>query len=371
MNGLEQQFVALPSPTAARNGAGFHPCQGLFTRPVSGAPPRTAFIATHYNVDFSEHYLAGPLARRGYGFLGWNTRFRGNEAFFLLEQALIDIGVGVRWLREHAGIERVVLLGNSGGGSLMAAYQSRAMYPGAERATGMPPEAVTLLPGDAYVSLCAHRGRPEVLTDWLDPAVLDENDPVATDESLSMFNPDNGPPFTAAFLDRYRAAQVARNHRITAWAESELERLAAGGLRERAFIVARSWADPRFLDPDIDPSNRPPGRCYAGDPRQANLGPAGLGFVSTLRTWLSMWSLSRSQCRGAEHLPRIICPALVIQADADCGVFPSEARAIMDALGSVDKRLETVAGDHYLLAPADARDTAADLIAGWVKGMVS
>ena len=34
-------------------------------------------IATHYQIDFSEHYLADYMATRGIGFLGWNTRFRG------------------------------------------------------------------------------------------------------------------------------------------------------------------------------------------------------------------------------------------------------------------------------------------------------
>jgi hypothetical protein len=75
-----------------------------------------AFIATHYNVDFSEHYLGDLMAARGFGFLGWNTRYRGNEAWFLLEHALIDIDAGVRCLKEIAGAKTVVLLGNSGGG---------------------------------------------------------------------------------------------------------------------------------------------------------------------------------------------------------------------------------------------------------------
>ena len=101
------------------------PCQGLYHHPT-GQPPKTALIATHYNVDFSEHYLGELMAARGYGFLGWNTRFRGNEGFFLLEHALIDIGAGVRWLRESAGVDQVVILGNSGGGSLMGAYLSQA-----------------------------------------------------------------------------------------------------------------------------------------------------------------------------------------------------------------------------------------------------
>src|SRR5215831_7229130 len=123
-----REFVGLPSPAAGRAGAGGHPCQGIYHRPT-GPRPATAFIATHYNVDFSEHYLASLLAQRGYGFLGWNTRFRGNEAHFLLDHALAEIGVGVRWLREQAGAQRVVLLGNAGGGSLMAADQSQAAEP--------------------------------------------------------------------------------------------------------------------------------------------------------------------------------------------------------------------------------------------------
>jgi hypothetical protein len=91
---IVREFVGLPSPVAGRAGAGGHPGQGVYHRPAV-ARPATAFIATHYNIDFSEHYLASYLAERGFGFLGWNTRFRGNEAHFLLDHALAEIGVGV------------------------------------------------------------------------------------------------------------------------------------------------------------------------------------------------------------------------------------------------------------------------------------
>lgn len=365
---VERRFIGLPSPTAARNGAGFHPCQGLYHH-LRGRQPRVAFIASHYNVDFSEHYLAEHLARHGYGFLGWNTRFRGNEAFFLLEHALIDIGVGVRWLRQQTGVERVILLGNSGGGSLMAAYQSQASDPHIPPSRGMtlPPAVQALLPTDAYVSLNAHRGRPEVLTDWMDPSVTDENDPLATDPSLDMYEPTNGPPYAADFLQRYRAAQVARNHRITAWVEDELQRLQAAGRRDRAFLVTRTWADPRLLDGSLDPSARPIGVCYAGDPRRANHGPMGIGLTNSLRTWLSMWSLEHSPCRGTPHLNRITSPALVIQSDADTGVFPSDAQAIHDALATVDKTLTMVGGDHYLSDSPERRPQVAALIHDWLK----
>ena len=88
---VSREFVGLESATSHVSGAGGHPCQGLYWTP-SGVRPKLAFIANHYNGDFSEHYLAPHVARLGCGFLGWNTRFRGNEGFFLLEHALVDIG---------------------------------------------------------------------------------------------------------------------------------------------------------------------------------------------------------------------------------------------------------------------------------------
>src|SRR6266852_4861321 len=184
MSTIIREFVGLPSPLIGRAGAGGHPCQGIYHRSVgqSGTLPRTAFIATHYNVDFSEHYLAALLAERGYGFLGWNTRFRGNEAHFLLDHALAEIGVGVRWLREQGGAEQVVLLGNSGGGSLMAAYQSQATEPTVRPVAGMRPlPAVEDLPtGDLYVARAAHSGRPEALTAGRDASVPGEGDPLSS-----------------------------------------------------------------------------------------------------------------------------------------------------------------------------------------------
>lgn len=365
--GIERTWVALASPTMGRAGHGTHPCQGIYHMP-SGRRPDVAFVATHYNVDYTEHYLAEPLARRGFGFLGWNTRYRGNEPYFLLEHALIDIGVGVRWLRDVAGVRTVVLLGNSGGGSLMAAYQSQATEPNlvATRGAALPDavtDAVTDLPAaDLYVSYNSHPGRPEVLTNWLDPSVVDETDPLSTDTELDMFDARHGPPYPPDFVERYRAAQVARNERITDWAMGELDRLAAVGAHDRLFLVHRVWADLRFTDLSIDPSDRRAG-CYAGDPQRANAGVLGIGRTSTLRSWLSMWSLRESQCRGAPHLARIEVPSLVVQTTGDRGVFPSDARAIHDALGAADRELHVLPGEHYVedVGP----DAVADLVAAW------
>jgi esterase/lipase len=116
----------------------------------------------------------------------------------------------------------------------------------------------------------------------------------------------------------------------------------------------------------LDPSERTVG-CYFGDPKRANSGPFGLAATSTLRSWLSMWSLKESKCRGAPNLAKVNCPSIVIQSTADQGCYPSDAQAIFDALGTTDKRLELVPGDHYLLDPPDGRQRVADLIADWLR----
>ena len=348
MTGIEREWVSL----GAEAPHGSRQCQGLYVRPSSfGGGPRVAFLTAHYEVDFSEHYLGPLLAERGFGFLGWNTRFRGNDAYFRLEPALVDVGAGVRWLRDVAGVDVVVLLGNSGGGSLMAAYQARATE--------------ELPAGDLYVSLNAHVGRPEVLTAWLDPSVVDEADPLSVDPALDMFDPRHGPPYDRSFVERYRSAQEARNHRITAWVHEELERLDAAGARDRLFVVHRAWADLRFADLTLDPSDRAPG-CYAGDPRRANRGPFGLIRATTLRTWLSMWSLAESPARGALHLPSVQVPSLVVQSLGDRGVFPGDAHAIHAAIGAADKTLELVPGEHYF--EDGTRPAVADLLTDWVRG---
>jgi len=364
---VDSQFLGFPSPTSPRIMAGGHPCQGLYWTP-RGRRPKVAFIATHYNVDFSEHYAAPYFAARGFGFLGWNTRYRGFEDQFLLEHAILDIGVGMRWLREQAGVETVIILGNSGGGSLMGAYQGEAILPTLQAAlTGGAREAYeTLPPADLYVSLNAHQGRPEVLTDWMDASVVDETDPVPTDPELDPFSPENAPPYSPEFIARYRAAQRARNQRITDWAKAELARLNAAGIPDRLFPLFRCWGDLRMMDPTIDPSDRPAATCYRGHPARANRSPS-IGRANNLRTWLSMWSLETSRCQGRPHLEKFNIPSLVVQGLGDTGVFPQDARDIHGFIGAEDKSLELIPGAHYFEDSDAVREAMASLVSDWVS----
>lgn len=156
----------------------------------------------------------------------------------------------------------------------------------------------------------------------MDASVIDENDPTLTDPELDPFNPDNGPPYSDAFIAKYRAAQRARNQRITDWAKAELARLNAAGIPDRIFPMFRCWGDLRCVDPAIDPSDRKPNWCYRGDPAIANRTPS-IGRANTLKTWLNMWSLETSPCQGQPHLAKHDTPALVVQAPPTLVFFPA------------------------------------------------
>lgn len=253
----------------------------------------------------------------------------------------------------------------------MGAYQAESIAPTlVHDAKGVTKDALqTLQSADLYISLNAHQGRPEVLTDWMDASVVDEFDPTKTDESLNPFNPDNGPPYSADFIARYRAAQRARNQRITNWAKAELARVNAAGIPDILFPLYRTWGDLRFMDSAIDPSERPCPGCYRGHPARANRMP-GIGRVNTLKTWLSMWSLSASKCQGREHLAKFTAPALVVQSKADMGVFPSDARKIFDYISSKDKTLEMVPGAHYFEDSMPHRESAVELMVSWINANI-
>ena len=73
-----------------------------------------------------------------------------------------------------------------------------------------------------------------------------------------------------------------------------------------------------------------------------------------------------AQTRAEPHLSRITCPALVINAEADTGVFPSDAQRIYDALAGTDKSQASIETDHYFTTPG-ARSEQSDTIARWIS----
>lgn len=308
----------------------------------------TAVVLMHPSSNFMGHYALAPLAAAGVDAIGMTTRYIGNESTLLIENCVVDIGSVIRHLRNE-GYGRVVLVGNSGGGGVAALYQNQAERPSLTHSPGGGGPDLTqadLPPADALVLMMAHPGRALLLAQKMDPSIRNEHDPFDRDAELDMFEPSNGPPYGAEFLARYRAAQSARNDRITDWALAQLAGLAArtgGRVDDLPFTVHGTMADPRNLDLSIDPSDRT-AATHWGPPDVANLIPASIGHYTSLRSWLSQWSVKLSNGDGPRCLRSVQAPVHVIYGTADDGCYPGHAAALYDAVAHDRKVLSAIKG---------------------------
>lgn len=342
-------------------------------RPVRG-DSRTVIVFSHPIGGGSFLPLVTSLAHSGYHVIYCNPRYRGNDTALIMEKCVLDLGACIADLKKRFGYEKVVLGGWSGGGSLSLFYQDQAEHPTITETPAGDPADLTganLMPADAILLLAAHVSRSITMTEWLDPSIQDEDKPFERDRELNIYAADcpNQPPYAPEFVARFRAAQIARNRRITARAKAQLENIRAGADAdaERCFVVQGTMCDVRWLDPHQDPSDRKPGTCYLGDPRIANDGPVGLGRFTTLRSWLSQWSYDESRADGAGNASRISCPVLTISNSADLACTPSHARRLFDAVGSQDKQMRTIAGaDHYYIERPDLLLIAVAEIRAWL-----
>ena len=350
--------------------------RGILWTPPAGTPWKTAVILAHPRGDFSVHYACPLLAAAGYAVLGFSTRYLNNDIDCLHEACVTDVRCAADEMRRR-GAQAVVLFGNSGGASLMALSQVESSC------------------GDGFVGVAAHPGEGVFMLQVIDPSVACEDDPHSVVRELDMYDPENGwrpwpepSHYDSEWLREYRAAQRQRVARIDAVAKEtlaraqdarrqakELDRLeqpaAWRALRQRGvhteyLRIYRTLADPAYLDPNIEPDDRPLGSLFAfPDPLDANYGRGGLARVMTARGWLSTWSGLSSRAKLADTLPRVNIPTLMIHATADTEIRLRQAREIRDSSGSDDLSYYELNGAlHYL---EGHRLEAVEIVASWIR----
>jgi pimeloyl-ACP methyl ester carboxylesterase len=318
--------------------------------------------------------LVSTLAKLGVHTIYANTRYRGNDTALIMERATMDFAAVIRDAKERLGYKKVYLGGWSGGGAQSLFYQAEAQDPRVTHTPAGDPYdlvAAGFIPADGVLLLAAHLSRNLTLTEWLDASIEDESRPFERNPKWNIFAADGPkPPFSADFIAEYRARQIARNRRITAWVKDELAALKAAGLEnhERCFTVQGTMGDPRWVDPAVDPNDRQPNHCMLGDPFVVNDGPVGLARFSTLRSWLSQWSYDDSNADGLKCAARIACPMLVIENSADDACTPSHAARLMAAAGKCTIDHHVIAGaNHYYFGQPELAQQAATLVRDWIS----
>jgi pimeloyl-ACP methyl ester carboxylesterase len=347
-------------------------CEGVRYVP-KGVPARTLAVFMHPSSTLQLLPMPAALARAGVHVLCAGSRYAKNDTPLIMEKVLLDLGAYVRYAKEKWSYEKVVLCGWSGGGSLALFYQAQAEKPTVTQTpAGEDVSFDNLLPADALIFQAAHLSRARMLSEWLDPSVIDESDPDRRDLELDIYNPKcpHQPPYSPQFIARFRAAQLERMRRRTAWVKDTLSFLQSKGTDEveRGFVTYRTMADLRFMDPAVDPNDRKPRSCYLGRPETANTGPVGIARFSTLRAWLSQWSLEDSNADGLHSAAAVSVPLLAIENSADDAVPQPHVHAIHEAAASRDKAFHLIKGaTHYYQGQPELLKEAVETCVGWLR----
>lgn len=200
-------------------------------QPVTlGENSRIGVLVMHSNENYLTFSAGGELAKRGYRVLCANV----NDPNSTQDDKILDVKLAFDYLSSIEGVEKVVLLGHSGGATLMTSYQAIAengveIFQGNEKIIKASDELVDLIAADGIMLLDSNWGNGAMSLFSIDPAVVNENSGQGLDQELDLFNPANGftpggSTYSDEFVQRFFAGQRARSNRLI---QAALDRLAA------------------------------------------------------------------------------------------------------------------------------------------------
>lgn len=227
---------------------------GVLYEPVMPGPKsHVGILVMHASGDYLTFSACTELSKRGYRVLCANNSASKAGTFDdgIFDRVLLEAKVGVGYLRNFPGVDKVVLFGHSGGATIMTAYQMIAergvkACQGPEKIYKCPDTLAELPAADGVVLADANWGQAEMVLLSVDPAVIDDRSGMRLDASLDMYDPANGydpsgSHYSPEFVRKFLAAERARNNRLVALAEQRLALIEAGKgdyADDEPFIVA-------------------------------------------------------------------------------------------------------------------------------------
>lgn len=194
---------------------------------------RVGIVLIHPDANYMEYQPAIELARRGCCVLA--SHFVDTAAS--LDRKITEVAKLVRCLKDYPGIEKILLLGHSGGATLMSAYQSVAengarVFQGEEKVA--PLDEIGDIPAaDGVMLLDSNLGNGVMTLLSLDPAVVDEDSGMVRDPKLDLYNPENGYcagncTYSEAFLKKFWRAQAERMNRLIDYCQERVALIEVG-----------------------------------------------------------------------------------------------------------------------------------------------
>ena len=191
-----------------------------------------AVMVMHSDADYLNFPAGKALASHGYRTLQANVS-RVTET---LDKKLLDVKTCIEYLKSLPGVEKVVLLGHSGGATLMSCYQAVAengvRYFQDEKKI-VPISDIGELPAaDAVMLIDSNWGNGIMTLLSLDPAVKCDCNGLDLDAAYDLsrqegYNPD-GSHYSEEFIANYQKAQAARNDKLINKALERLEAINTG-----------------------------------------------------------------------------------------------------------------------------------------------
>lgn len=214
---------------------------GAYYEPAALGPKAgTAVLIMHSSGDYLSFSGCTELSKRGYRVLCANnsTGKSGVSNDGALDQVLLELKAAVTWLRWQPEVRHVVLLGHSGGGTIMSAYQNIAengvkACQGPEKIWKCPDSLAGLPPADGLMLIDSNWGLAAMTLFSIDPAVMDETSGRSLDPALDMYEPANGfratgSRYSLAFVKAFLQAEGRRNNALIDKAQTTLSMIEAG-----------------------------------------------------------------------------------------------------------------------------------------------